>query len=74
MESDDNATLGHEKAEVQAPEVMADWGQHLEGLKGIRQSSSLKMGRAATLLAQPLWEGSRRNRGCCRTCFRREDE
>lgn len=33
MESDDNATLGHEKAEVQAPEVMADWGQHLEGLK-----------------------------------------
>ena len=33
MESDDNATLGHERAEVQAPEVMADWGQHLEGLK-----------------------------------------
>jgi len=33
MEADDNAILGHEKTDVQAPEVMADWGQHLDGLK-----------------------------------------
>ncbi len=33
MEADDNAILGHEKTDVQAPEVMANWGQHLDGLK-----------------------------------------
>ena len=33
MEKDDNAVVGVEKADVQAPEIMSDWGQHLDGLK-----------------------------------------
>ena len=32
MENADNAALGQEKADVQAPELMSDWGQHLDGL------------------------------------------
>ena len=33
MEKDDNAVVGVEKADVQAPEIMSEWGQHLDGLK-----------------------------------------
>jgi hypothetical protein len=33
MEKDDNAVVGVQKADVQAPEIMSEWGQHLDGLK-----------------------------------------
>ena len=33
MEKDDNAVVGVEKADVHAPEIMSEWGQHLDGLK-----------------------------------------